>query len=137
MLFARQALRPLVVSIALATLGCAADTTFVSSAATAHGSIASVASTSTTASTGIATHTVLVGYKTSPHAYVPSTIKANPGDVIVFEFYPTNHSVVKADFDAPCVPASEGVFYSGMFNSFNENDGQLVGPVSMAGSRWV
>lgn len=70
-----------------------------------------------------------VGPKTNPHAYVPNSIFANVGDVILFEFYPTNHSVVKADYLAPCVPASEGLFYSGPFNSFKEQDGQLVGLV--------
>jgi plastocyanin len=61
---------------------------------------------------------------------VPSNFTANVGDVVVFEFYPTNHSVVKADFDAPCVPASGEIFWSGMFNTFDEQDGQLVGSVS-------
>ncbi|PGH14397.1 hypothetical protein AJ79_03039 [Helicocarpus griseus UAMH5409] len=51
-------------------------------------------------------HTVLVAPKQSPHAYVPSSIKAEVGDTIVFEFYPTNHSVAQADYDAPCVPAA-------------------------------
>lgn len=86
--------------------------------------------TSTTTSTGSVTHTVQVGPKSSPHAYVPHNLTANPGDVVVFEFYPTNHSVVKADFGAPCVPATGDVFYSGMFNTFNQNNGQLIGPVS-------
>jgi plastocyanin len=133
MKFARRVLRPLLVSVALTSLACAADTSSDSSATPTAGSssITSTFTTSTTTSTGSVTHTVQVGPKSSPHAYVPHNLTANPGDVVVFEFYPTNHSVVKADFNAPCVPASEGVFYSGMFNSFNEKDGQLVGPVSM------
>lgn len=85
---------------------------------------------SKTTSTGITTHTVQVGPKSNPHQYVPSNLTANVGDVVVFEFYPTNHSVVKADFDAPCVPASGEIFWSGMFNAFDEQDGQLVGSVS-------
>jgi plastocyanin len=86
-------------------------------------------STSTTA-TGITTHTIQVGPKVSPHAYVPQNITANPGDILVFEFYPTNHSVAKADYLAPCVPASSGEFWSGEFNTFTESNGELVGPVS-------
>ncbi|EEH41325.1 hypothetical protein PAAG_03611 [Paracoccidioides lutzii Pb01] len=62
-----------------------------------------------------ATHTVSVGPKSSLHAYVPNSVQADVGDVILFEFYPTNHSVVRADFDAPCMPASKDVFYSGHF----------------------
>ncbi|KAJ5484848.1 hypothetical protein N7539_004836 [Penicillium diatomitis] len=78
--------------------------------------------------TGSVTHTVQVGPKASPHAYVPQSLTAQPGDVVVFEFYPTNHSVVKADFGAPCVPATDGVFFSGIFDSFSLRDGQIVGP---------
>ena len=61
---------------------------------------------------------------------MPHSISANVGDLIVFEFYPANHSVVKADYLAPCVPASEGLFYSGAFNTFDENNGNIVGLVS-------
>jgi plastocyanin len=133
MLFAQRVLRPLLVSVALTSLGCAADTYSDSSATPTAGSssITTTFTTSTTTSTGSVTHTVQVGPKSSPHAYVPHNLTANPGDVVVFEFYPTNHSVVKADFGAPCVPASGNYFYSGMFNSFSENNGQLIGPVSM------
>ncbi|KAJ6113382.1 hypothetical protein N7523_006699 [Penicillium sp. IBT 18751x] len=99
------------------------------SAAPANSTLATTTTTTwTMTATGTATHTIQVGPKTSPHQYVPHSITANVGDIIIFEFYPTNHSVVKADFDAPCVPASGPVFWSGMFNSFNEEDGQLVGP---------
>ena len=84
---------------------------------------------SSTASTGSATHTVKVGPKEDPHQYVPHNLTADVGDLIVFEFYPTNHSVVKADYMAPCVPASGDIFYSGAFDSFHEENGQLVGPV--------
>lgn len=129
MLFTRQALQPLLVSTALATGGYAQNYSDNSSATT------TATASGFTTSTGIATHTVQVGPKSSPHAYVPHSLTANPGDVVVFEFYPTNHSVVKADFLAPCQPADGIYFYSGMFNSFTQNNGQLVGPVSMAGSR--
>lgn len=71
-----------------------------------------------------------VGSKENPHGYYPTSVYANVGDVIVFEFYPRNHSVVQADFLAPCVPsAKKRYFYSGIFNSFNEYDGVLVGEV--------
>ncbi|KAJ5670574.1 uncharacterized protein N7477_005937 [Penicillium maclennaniae] len=99
------------------------------SAATANSTLATTTTTAwTPTATGTATHTIQVGPKSSPHQYVPHSITANVGDIVIFEFYPANHSVVKADFDAPCVPASGPVFWSGMFNSFNEEDGQLVGP---------
>ncbi|RAL05139.1 uncharacterized protein BO80DRAFT_398712 [Aspergillus ibericus CBS 121593] len=82
----------------------------------------------TTTTSAIATHTVQVGSKEDPHQYSPHNITAAVGDIIVFEFYPRNHSVVKADYNAPCVPASGTIFYSGIFNSFNEQNGELVGP---------
>lgn len=89
--------------------------------------------TTTESSRGAATHTIQVGPKEDPHQYVPANITADAGDVVVFEFYPTNHSVVKADYMAPCVPASGEFFYSGPFDNFNENNGQLVGPVGTPG----
>ncbi|EAS34054.3 extracellular serine-rich protein [Coccidioides immitis RS] len=87
----------------------------------------STAATRTSTNTGPATHTVKVGAKEDPHQYIPHTIKADVGDVIEFEFYPRNHSVVQADYLAPCVPATGRYFYSGIFNSFDEEDGMLVG----------
>ncbi|KAJ5607764.1 hypothetical protein N7537_004383 [Penicillium hordei] len=89
---------------------------------------AATVATPTSSSTSISTHTIQVGPKTNPHQFVPANITANMGDIVVFEFYPTNHSVVKADYLAPCVPASGNIFYSGAFVDFNEQDGQLVGP---------
>lgn len=94
-----------------------------------------VTTTTSSSSTGISTHTIQVGPKSNPHQFVPANITANVGDVVVFEFYPTNHSVVKADYLAPCVPASGNIFYSGAFEDFNEHDGQLVGPVSIINPR--
>ncbi|KAE8372132.1 hypothetical protein BDV26DRAFT_108159 [Aspergillus bertholletiae] len=86
--------------------------------------------TTTLASKGTATHTIQVGPRSDPHQYVPSSVNASVGDVIVFEFYPRNHSVVRADFGAPCVPAQKSgpVFYSGHFTKFNEEGGQMIGP---------
>jgi plastocyanin len=41
-----------------------------------------------------ATHTVNVGL--ADHKFEPDTIDAAVGDLVVFKFYPTNHSVVRA-----------------------------------------
>lgn len=109
----------------------AGRSTSTSSTTTTESDSTSTTSTtsSTSTSTGVATHTIQVGPKVSPHAYVPHTITANVGDVLVFEFYPTNHSVAKADYLAPCVPAGKDEFWSGEFNTFNEENGELVGDV--------
>ena len=97
----------------------------------------SSAASTTSSSTGVATHTIQVGPKSNPHQFVPTDITANVDDIVIFEFYPTNHSVVKADYLAPCVPASGNIFYSGAFVNFNENDGQLIGPVSIINSNCI
>ncbi|KAF9892701.1 hypothetical protein FE257_001103 [Aspergillus nanangensis] len=83
---------------------------------------------SVTSSAPAATHTIKVGSKDDPHQYSPHNITAAVGDIVEFQFYPRNHSVVKADYGAPCVPAANNVFYSGSFNNFVEQNGQLMGP---------
>lgn len=128
MLFTRQLLWSALASIAVVGLGDAQSTPGTQT-------ITTTSSTSTAKSTGKATHTIQVGPKTSPHAYVPHSITANVGDVVVFEFYPTNHSVVQADYDAPCVPGRQPYFHSKNYNDFNTNGGELVGPVSRADSK--
>ncbi|KAJ5337157.1 uncharacterized protein N7506_005179 [Penicillium brevicompactum] len=111
----------LLLASVLVTVATAADSASLAATPTSN-------EASTTSATGIATHTFQVGPKSDPHQYVPTNITANVGDIVVFEFYPTNHSVVKADYLAPCVPASGNIFYSGAFDDFNEQHGQLVGP---------
>lgn len=69
-------------------------------------------------SPGGTTHIITVGR--AAHAFSPSSLKAAVGDVIKFEFYPTNHSVVRAEYDAPCIPREkmfpkETGFFSGFF----------------------
>lgn len=119
-----QLLRALLVSLTLLTFGIAETTTAETTT-----SDSATTTTASSTSTGKATHTIKVGAKTSPHGYDPDHIYADPGDLVIFEFWPTNHSVVKADYGAPCVPASENVFYSGQFNDFDQKDGQIIGDV--------
>ncbi len=47
--------------------------------------------------------------------FEPNLIHANQGDVIEFQFFAKNHSVVAGDFTTACRPASSGGFYSGFF----------------------
>lgn len=76
---------------------------------------------------------VQVGPPESPYQYVPASIAAAPGDTLTFSFWPRNHSVVEADYLAPCVPRRRGsYFYSGIFNSYKEDDsGRFSGNVSV------
>jgi plastocyanin len=46
-------------------------------------------------------HTVLVG-ESGSLAFSPSSLKANPGDVVLFEFRQKNHAVTRSSFGAPC-----------------------------------
>ena len=60
-------------------------------------------------------HTVLVGK--GNNQYSPNALIANPGDIVTFQFYPTNHSVIKAQYGYPCIPYEDVVaggqgFYS-------------------------
>jgi plastocyanin len=82
--------------------------------------------TSTT-SAAAKTHTIKVGPKEDPHGYVPHSLTTNVGDLVVFEFYPRNHSVVQAGWKAPCIPADGDYFFSGIKNEFEEVNGQVVG----------
>ncbi|KAK0627983.1 hypothetical protein B0T14DRAFT_410287, partial [Immersiella caudata] len=45
--------------------------------------------------------------------FVPKTVQAVVGDVLVFHFEMNNHSVVMGNWDCPCAPASSGGFFSG------------------------
>lgn len=81
----------------------------------------------TTASAAAKTHTIKVGPKEAPHEYIPHEVDAKVGDEIVFQFHPRNHSVVQADWRAPCVPADGDYFFSGIKNDFNEVNGQVSG----------
>ncbi|PSK57895.1 hypothetical protein B9Z65_9097 [Elsinoe australis] len=72
---------------------------------------------SSTTSRSPATHTVLVGK--ADHVFEPNNLEADVGDTVVFEFYPLNHSVVRADYRYPCVPyESTGANREGFFSGF-------------------
>ena len=56
----------------------------------------------------------------SLHRFVPNEITANVGDIISFQFFPPNHSVVRAEFGQPCIPyeytgENKAGFYSGFY----------------------
>jgi hypothetical protein len=54
---------------------------------------------------------------------------AEVGDVIQFEFYPTNHSIVRAEYEYPCIPYEDtGVNKFGFFSGFKPVDAILPDP---------
>lgn len=71
-----------------------------------------LAQSTTTSSSSRSIHTVAVG--ANGHAFIPNTTVAEPGDIVVFDFYPTNHSVIRGEYTNgtvcgvagcnPCVP---------------------------------
>lgn len=54
------------------------------------------------ATVGTSTFTITVNRVSN--MFVPENITAQVGDVVKFEFWPTNNSVARSDFGYPCVP---------------------------------
>lgn len=87
-------------------------------AQTSHGATGAVNSTAPTVlEDEITVHVITVGE--TEHYFTPNSINALPGDIVMFKFWPGNHSVIQAAFGYPCVPyedfQGQGVqgFYSG------------------------
>ncbi|KAH4069599.1 hypothetical protein HBH98_067020 [Parastagonospora nodorum] len=73
---------------------------------------------SSTSSAPPQTHTVQVGL--ADHKFVPDVTEAKIGDTVEFRFYPTNHSVVRAEYNFPCIPYEmTGNNKQGFFSGFN------------------
>ncbi|KAF2113463.1 hypothetical protein BDV96DRAFT_689015 [Lophiotrema nucula] len=56
----------------------------------------------TTSPASAKTHTVQVGK--GDHTFKPDVTKADVGDIVEFQFFPANHSVVRAEYEYPCIP---------------------------------
>jgi plastocyanin len=73
----------------------------------------STTTSTTSSSSGAATRTVIVGAG-GDYQFQPNSITANPGDTVSFQFYSTNHSVIRGEYTGseacwsdgcnPCVP---------------------------------
>lgn len=63
---------------------------------------ASSSSSTTSTYTGITTHTIAAGQ--NGFSFTPATVQADVGDVIEWQFYPSNHSVARAAYEYPCIP---------------------------------
>ncbi len=59
-----------------------------------------VAASATSGTPAASTKTVVVGY--NGHSFMPNNTAASSGDTVEFEFWPANHSVVRAAFMFPC-----------------------------------
>ncbi|KAL9114540.1 MAG: hypothetical protein Q9227_001621 [Pyrenula ochraceoflavens] len=80
-----------------------------------------------TSSDGPITHTVQVAK--GGFTFVPDVVLAKKGDVIEFDFFPDNHSVVRAEYGYPCIPYEDtGVDKIGFFSGFHPVDTILPDP---------
>jgi plastocyanin len=57
-------------------------------------------------------HSVRVGGTNGELTFDPNSLTAAEGDTVTFNFWPKNHSVAQAAFNAPCQPLENG-FWSG------------------------
>ncbi|KAF1811735.1 Cupredoxin [Eremomyces bilateralis CBS 781.70] len=75
-------------------------------------------------------HVVQAGGANGELTFSPNEIKANPGDLVQFQFWPKNHSVAQSNFANPCIPLQQSVqnttsaFYSGFMPTTEQ--GKLV-----------
>ncbi|GAD91650.1 hypothetical protein CPC735_010950 [Paecilomyces variotii No. 5] len=53
-------------------------------------------------------HPVKVGWNDTL-TFSPDQLTVNPGEMVQFQFYPKNHSVVQSTFDDPCTPLAESM----------------------------
>lgn len=75
-------------------------------------------------------HTIKVG-PGAENKFEPATLPDIPiGDVVSFEFYPSGHSVARADFENPCVPyESNGADRSGFWSGDQMLEAGVRAPV--------
>lgn len=114
--------------VTLLLTGASAQSSYTSAASSAQQSRSladAVTSTSTAPST---TYTVTVGR--IPFAFAPDTIIANVGDVVEWDFYPLNHSVVRAAYGFPCIPyENTAQNRTGFFSGIHLLDNGIPDPV--------
>ncbi|KAI9655699.1 MAG: hypothetical protein M1829_000611 [Trizodia sp. TS-e1964] len=88
------------------------------SASSASSSAMAVSTTGTTPGM-VNVHIVKVSNKAGDLKFEPNDLKALTGDMVQFQFYPKNHSVVQSTFDQPCQPIQNNVPSSpGFFSGF-------------------
>ncbi|ORY07680.1 hypothetical protein BCR34DRAFT_590234 [Clohesyomyces aquaticus] len=80
-----------------------------------------------TSSAAQQTHTISVG--NGDHKMRPDVTQAEIGDIIEFRFFPVNHSIVRAEYQFPCIPYEmTGKGKVGFFSGFHPVDAILSDP---------
>ncbi|MCJ1361962.1 hypothetical protein MMC16_001063 [Acarospora aff. strigata] len=89
------------------------------SSATISAPVSAAASESSPAAGMVSVQVVKVSNKNGSLTFAPNDIKATPGSMVQFHFYPKNHSVVQSTFDQPCQPINNIMpNVTGMFSGF-------------------
>ena len=86
--------------IVVVVLAQSSSEIYTSSPSSSPSSTSSWTSPSATATNGTQVHIVTVGYLS--WQFNPDTIIAKVGDVVQFQFFPPNHSVVRAEYECEC-----------------------------------
>ncbi|KIW75170.1 hypothetical protein Z517_11942 [Fonsecaea pedrosoi CBS 271.37] len=88
-------------------------------------------STETTSPTSTSTQpiTVTIAVGNGGHTFIPDVVQVSPGNYVEFDFYPLNHSVVRAEYMYPCIPYElTGVDKVGFYSGFHPVDAILSDP---------
>ncbi|KIW89284.1 uncharacterized protein Z519_10137 [Cladophialophora bantiana CBS 173.52] len=73
--------------------------------------------------------TVTVAVGNGGNTFVPDVVQVSPGNYVEFNFYPLNHSVIRAEYLYPCVPYElTGADKVGFFSGFYPVDAILSDP---------
>jgi len=105
--------------LAVAALSSFAVAQESASSTMAMGSSATMSSA--TASGSVLVHVINAKTVNNKPVFDPPQIMANPGELVQFQFWPMNHSVVQATFKDPCLPISQssaGNGTQGFFSGF-------------------
>jgi plastocyanin len=102
---------------------------FAQDSSSSAASISTDTKPSPTTTAVVQTHTISVG--NGDHKFRPDVTQAEVGDTIEFTFYPANHSVVRAEYQFPCIPYEmTGSGKTGFFSGFHAVDAVLDSPPS-------
>ncbi|KAF2396439.1 Cupredoxin [Trichodelitschia bisporula] len=109
------------------TMGVTGTPVSTSAGSTASGVIGQSGNGGNSAAGAVPVWVVKVGSANNDLVFSPNSIMAKPGEMVQFQFYSKNHSVVSSSFDQPCVPlvqSAPNAFFSGFMPTNAE--GQLT-----------
>jgi len=66
----------------------------------------------------VTVHVIKVSNKNGSLSFAPNNLTVPVGDMVQYQFYPKNHSVVQSTFDQPCQPIALHSNVSGVYSGF-------------------